>query len=85
MKDFYLLDEINTKIELFKSAGLVEFWHSKFINMDLLNVKDEQHPEVIKLVKIKGCFDIFLIGCFISFNVFVIELTLSKLSRCHQK
>lgn len=79
-KDFYLIDEINQKIELLKSAGLIEFWHSTLIDKKLFEIHDVDHPKVLKLVKFLGSFSILLLGSLISFSVFAIELMLSKAS-----
>lgn len=83
-KNFFLLDDINRLIEIFKSAGLVDFWYSKFIKTDIF-VDEDKQPKVINLNKFKGCFDVFLFGCVVSLTAFLIELVVGKLSRCHRK
>lgn len=78
VKDFYLLDEFNYKIERLKNAGLIDFWYYQFIDKSASGIKVEKHPEKLKLQHFQSCFHILLIGSFINFVIFVLELLLSK-------
>jgi hypothetical protein len=72
-KDYFLLDELNRKIEMLKASGLIEFWSFHNINKEMMNVQETKFPKVLKLRQFKGSFNILLIGLGISFVVFVYE------------
>lgn len=74
-KDFYLLDQLNDKIETLKAAGLIDFWFDQDIDKRLLTSKKTDGPMILTVDKLLGSFQILLAGCFISFIVFVIELS----------
>lgn len=70
-KDFYLLDAINDRIEIFKAAGLINFWQHRM-------KKEEKSLNVRKPLKLDhfiGCFLILFFGCCSSLFVFGIELS----------
>lgn len=73
-KDFYLLYMINMKLEMLRSAGLIDYWQFQFANEDTLNVKEQKYPRELKLYQMLGCFYLLLIGCTIAFVIFVIEI-----------
>lgn len=73
-KDFYLLDALNEKIELLKAAGLIEFWNSQDIDEHFLKTKDSNHPKVLTLKRLLGCFHILAFGHGFSFIIFLIEI-----------
>lgn len=78
-RDFFLRNAMNTKIEMVKAAGLVEFWHFKDIDKRMLNFKPVNYPKVLTMSQLKGCFYILLFGYLISGNIFLLELFLTKL------
>lgn len=82
-RNFWLVETVNEQIELFKSSGLIEFWYSRFINKNLLYLKQQNSPKVLELSKLEGCFGILLIGFSFSFSVFLIELLINKIWRQH--
>lgn len=69
-KDFFLVNEIDNEIEIFKSAGLIEFWDFKSndhkVTGSMLNPLTLDH--------LNGSFQILLIGSVVSLIVFVMEL-----------
>jgi hypothetical protein len=73
IKDFYLIDEFNDKIELLKSAGLIEFWYFQFIDKPSTKAKNKKYPQRLKLQHFEGCFGILCCGSFASFVAFVVE------------
>jgi hypothetical protein len=77
-KNFWLLDALNEKIELFKSAGLMNFWLDKYVDRRITNVKQTKSPEVLTLSHLKGSFGMLLCGSLISFVVFLAELLIYK-------
>lgn len=76
-KNFFLVHAMNEKIELMKSAGLVEFWRFKDIDTRFFNLKDPVFPKCLTLSQLKGFFFILICGCFASFTVFILELSRS--------
>lgn len=78
-KDFYLLDAVNDKIELFKAAGLIDHFHWRDVDKGLLSEKLQSYPKALALHHLMGCFHILWFGCLISFIIFVVELLLLNL------
>lgn len=72
-KNFYLLEELNEKIEYFKAAGLIELWQFQDIDFKLLNYKSPNYPKVLSLHQLSGSFQILLWGLFVSCLVFLAE------------
>lgn len=72
-KNFYLLDALNEKIEMLVAAGLINFWHFKDLDKNILKVKDTKLPQVLTLNMLMGCFYLLMIGCCSSFVFFIIE------------
>jgi hypothetical protein len=78
-KDFYLLDEINERLALFSSAGLVNFWRYQSINLKSIKIKEESSPRVLNFESLRGCFEVLVIGCAVASVTFLIELAVSRL------
>ena len=77
LKKFFLLDELNKRIEMMKTGGLIDFWYFKYVGR---NSKENLNPpKVLTLDNFKGSFGILLLGCVISCVVFIIELVLIKI------
>lgn len=74
IKDFYLLDALNRKIEMLKNTGLIDFWHFQDIDERFLYAKASKRPRVMRLRNLLGCFHILGAGCVISLIVFFIEV-----------
>lgn len=75
-KDFYLLDALNDKIELLKAAGLINFWQSQDIHIEILKDKSPNFARVLKFTQLVGCFQLLLFGLLISFIVFLLEIAI---------
>lgn len=73
-KDFFLLDELNEKILILSAAGLINFWHLKDVDEDLLNVKDSKQPTPLTLHQLSGCFYLLLFGFAVAAIFFGFEL-----------
>lgn len=73
-KNFYLLDELNEKLESLKSAGLMALFHMQYIDKRLLNDKEIKQPSALTLYHFRGCFHIFIYGCTASGAIFLIEI-----------
>lgn len=77
-KDFYLLDEINQRIDMLISSGLIEFWHFQDVDKRFLNIKHPKHPKVLTVKRLNGSLYILLCGYVISSAILGIELVLAK-------
>lgn len=73
-KNFYLLDEFNAKIEIFRAAGLIDFWQFQKLDKKLLSFKEMNQPKVLNIYQLMGTFQILLLGSIISFIVFLVEI-----------
>jgi hypothetical protein len=73
VKDFYMLNEMNEKIEMFKASGLTNFWSHENIDIKFLNYKEDKSPKVFTLSQFAGAFKVLLFGLSVSFVVFVVE------------
>jgi hypothetical protein len=71
-KNSVVLNDINRKIEAFKSAGLTELWLKKFINKNFKNVGDI-HMNPLNFEHVKACFLVLAIGNGLSFAAFIVE------------
>jgi hypothetical protein len=76
-KDFYLLDELNRRIEMLKTSGLIDLWSFKKINKNL-NVKEQSQVKVLKLKQLMGIFCLLLIGQALSCLLFCWEILMKK-------
>lgn len=75
-QNFWLLDTINKKIQLFKAAGLIKFWFQKFVDTDTLKVVKTTSPKVLEIHQFQGCIIVLLVGLAFSFLVFLLEKSL---------
>jgi hypothetical protein len=72
-KNFFLLDEINDKLNHLVSAGLIEFW--SFHRSKTLN--ENSIPKALSFGQLQGGFGILAVGVIISLVAFVCERYLS--------
>jgi hypothetical protein len=72
-KNFWFFDAINEKIEHLKSAGLIKFWHFKYIKESHKERHEFQEPKVLKLKHFQGSFVLLLCGFAMSLVAFIIE------------
>jgi hypothetical protein len=73
IKDFFLLDAMNEKLEIIKASGLIEFWSHQVIDRKNLNVKIYSSREVFTVNQFLGPFQILLCGLSVSLVIFVAE------------
>jgi hypothetical protein len=76
-KDFHLTDAMNIGLELFKSAGLIDFWRSKDLEKRS-STDTEQDAKSLTMDQLLGSFMVLLFGCVLSFVVLTIELVRVK-------
>lgn len=77
-KNFYLLDEINEKILLFQAAGLIEHRHSKTVDSNFLNIKEEIVLKKLNMHHLYGSFQIWFCGCAIGGLIFITEIVMMR-------
>lgn len=83
-KNFYLLKAINEKIEIFKAAGLIDYWYSLSFAKDFS--KREAHPpKILTLRHLSGSFQVLAGGCLVSLMVLMCELIVIKYKVCKLK
>jgi hypothetical protein len=78
VKDFYLLDKLNDKIETLKSAGLIEKWHHDIIKESLVKNDVESFPKVLELRNLMGSFQLFGLGIIVASLAFAVELLMGR-------
>jgi hypothetical protein len=76
-KNFYLNTALDDKISLFRSSGLVQFWHT-FDKKLFDDKKDSKEPKMLKLHQLKGAFYLWLLGCCGSVFFFIYEFCACK-------
>lgn len=65
-------DEI---ISSFQSAGLIEFWVSKYLDISYLNFKElTKAPKKLNLKELEGGIQLLIYGYSVSFLVFLLEI-----------
>lgn len=74
LPDFYLVDALNLHISNLKSAGLIEYWHSKILDRNNLLVEVSEAPKSLKFQHFTGAFQFWLIGMAASIAAFVHEI-----------
>lgn len=77
-KNHFLIQTINDKLALFHSAGLIDFWVSKYI--DKMFIKSLQsrhhHPKQLNMRQLLGGFQIWIICCVIGSITFFVEIAM---------
>lgn len=79
-KEYFLLNEINKNIDVLESAGFMEAWQSQYKRW-LQDNKNVGSPKVLNTKHLSGSFQLFLLGHFTSFIVFLGELLIKLVSK----
>lgn len=75
----------NKKISLFKSAGLIEFWVSKYLDSSYLRMKmPKKEPSRLNIEQLGGGFRLWVYGCLVSFVTFLLENIYIRFIMCKQ-
>jgi len=82
--NFYLLKAMNEKIEIFKAAGLIEYWYSLSFTQDF-SKRAANPPKILTLHHLSGSFHVWAGGCLVSLFVFICELLTNKYKICRFK
>lgn len=88
LKNFFLLDVFNEKIEIFNAAGLIDHWGAQEVDKRFLKLSEVSDIRVLSLEDFVGCFQVLLIGFIISFITFLLELVHVRMKQvfdCFQK
>jgi hypothetical protein len=79
-KNSYLTEVINEKIDQLKSAGLIDYFISKYLDPKYLRVKRiEQGPRKLNVRELLVAFKLLVIGLLSSLVGFVYEIVLHRL------
>lgn len=73
LKDFYLLDALNIKIDTLKASGLFEYWHYQDFDFHNITKAETNNPKQLTINHLSGCFQLWIWGCSASFVVFLME------------
>lgn len=73
-KNFFLLDELNEKIALFKSAGLIGLWQMEDIDRRFLKIKESSNPEPLSVNHLMGSVYLLIMGYLFSLSLFLYEI-----------
>lgn len=74
-KNFYLVEALNQKLNLFLSNGIVKHLIEKYVDMRYWNVKRaNKGPQQLKLQHLQGTFNLWMILCCLSMLVLVMEI-----------
>lgn len=74
-QNFYLQDQINDIIENLKASGFMEHWHSQDVHRTFLDKIETKRPSIMTFYHLRGCFEILLIGHFLSGFVIAVEFS----------
>lgn len=81
-KNFYLVETINRKIEIFLSSGIVNHIIGRYVDMRFWNVKPvEKGPSQLSFQHLKGAFSLWAILLAIASFVFSLEVILTRYSQ----
>ena len=85
-KNHFLTDEIYEKVNLMQSAGLIDYWVSKYLDTKLKKVQsDDGAAEELTVEHLRGGFLFYGVGCLLAFVSFVCEVFGRKLSKLLKK
>lgn len=82
-KNFYLVEEFNTKISQCKANGLINFWLSKYASSTAQKAVD--FPSRMTVKHLQGTFEVLLYGLIGALIAFVLELNFERLRIFHAK
>lgn len=75
-----MLEAFNRKMELYISAGLIDFWQFQALDKRVLK-KESEERKPLAIVTLMGCFQVLFIGLGLSLFMFMLEL-LSTACEC---
>lgn len=77
-KNHFLIQTIDEKIDLFNSAGLINFWVNKYIDKSFIKSLQTRHhyPKQLNIRQLLGGFQIWITCCVIGSITFFIEIAM---------
>lgn len=74
-KNFYLVDEINERIRRLRSAGIINFFISKYSDEKYKKIEETNNgPTQLTVNHFIGILQLWLFGLIVSFVLFLIEI-----------
>lgn len=84
-KHTFLVNTMNDKVSLLKSAGLIDFWVSRHMNRRYAKIKAAVlGPRKLNFYQLSGILSVWCGGCVGSFIIFIFELLCYKFKCCVQ-
>ena len=83
-KDFYLTDELNSKITALMENGLMNYWRLKYLDFSINQVAAVQVPDPLSLYELLGSFKIYIGGSVICICAFALEIFSMKVKSLKQ-
>lgn len=81
-KNSYLTEVLNEKIDDLKSAGLIDYWISKYLDPKYLKFeKSEQGPTKLNINELLGAFQLFAFGSVVATAAFATEHCFSFITK----
>lgn len=79
-KNFFLVESINDKINVFLQSGLVSYWIRT--HMESRNFQNSNHgPKSLSLSHLSGIFNIYLICSLIACLVWLLEVSIYRIEK----
>lgn len=80
-KNYFLIESINNVMNKLVSAGLVEYWHRKFVNEDYSKLRRNENRSAMTFDHLKGIIQLWAFCCCCSIICFFCEKIVHKCSR----
>ena len=85
-KNSYLTEIFNEKIDALKSAGLIDHWISKYLELKYLTLKREKKAAAkLSLKELFGAFQLLVFGAFCASLTFIVEITFKQIANLLKK
>jgi hypothetical protein len=73
-KNFFLIPALNSVLRNLVSAGIPEYLHKRYLDENILSARKTNGPKALNFHLALGCFQIWFVGCVVSFVCFIAEL-----------
>jgi hypothetical protein len=74
-KNHFLVQAVNVKLSLFKSAGLIEFFESTYMDKSPERAEEVRKPEILTLYDLSGAFDVWMLDLVLAGMMCAIEVS----------
>jgi hypothetical protein len=79
-KNFYLVEMIDDEIGKYQASGLIEHWHSLYVNRIYSVIFSSSSPKILNMKHLGGGFQLCLFGWLLSLLIFIVELICKRKS-----